>query len=128
LQIYNKIAFYYDENNGDILYKNQIFHSFCYFLGYLLNIFPALISQRNSEINEKLITNEYEGGNPQSIKYIKKFFIICFILLIIDSFENISFITVNKNKEIEKIYYEQDFILIEFIVIYLFSKFSKEVF
>jgi len=63
LQIYNNIVVSYDENNRDILKENKLFHSFCYFLGYLLNIFPALINQRNSEINE------YEGENPQSIKY-----------------------------------------------------------
>jgi len=49
-------------------------------------------------------------------------------LLITDSFENISFIIGNKNKEIKEIYYEENFILIEFIVIFLISKFSKEVF
>jgi len=58
VQIYKYLVFYYDENNGDILDKNKLFHSFCFFLGYLLNIFPALNNQRNSEINKNLIINE----------------------------------------------------------------------
>jgi len=143
-QIYKSLVFYYDENNEDILDKNKLFHSFCFFLGYLLNIFPALNNQRNSKTHENFIMNESKGKRSQSIKYIYNktfvkglstkdiiiFFIICFILLITDFIENFSSIVINKKKENEenKEKYEQDFIIIEFIVIFLLSKYSRDVF
>jgi len=126
--IYKNTVLFVDRENQDILDNSKLFHSFCFFLGYLLNIFPALISQRNSEINENLLINEYEGENPKSIKFVIKFFIVCFISLLTHSIEKISFIILDKNKKIKEIYYEEDFIFIEFIVIFLFSKFNKEVF
>jgi len=119
-RIYKNVIVYYDVNNKGILYNNVLFFSFCYFLGYLLNIFPALINQRNSEANENLIANGYGRENPQSIKYFKKFFIISFILLIIDFLENTLSLFISNS--------EEDFIFIEFIVIFLFAKYSKEVF
>ena len=125
-EIYKIIVIYYDGKNRNILGNNKLFNSSCFFLGYLLNIFPALIIQRNSEINEKLITKEYEGENQQSIKYIIIFFIICFILLLADSIENFIYILLNKLKN--EHYEVEDFIFIEFIVIFLLSKYSKEVF
>ena len=78
-QIYKYLVFYYDESNenngndeknGDILDNNKLFHSFCFFLGYLLNIFPSLINQRNSKTHEDFIINESKGERSQSIKYI----------------------------------------------------------
>ena len=154
-QIYKIIVFNYDEKDQNILDKNKLFFSFCFFLGYLLNIFPALNNQRNSKIKENFITNESKGEKRQSIKYIYNktnvkslstkdiiiFFIICFILLVTDFIENISLIVINKYKNDEnkekyenkeknenKEKYENNFIFIEFIVIFLLSKFSKEVF
>ena len=129
-QIYNNIVLYYDKNIEIILYKNKLFHSFCYFLGYLINIFPALINQRNSETNENLLINEYEVENPQTIKFVILFFIICLSVLLTKFIANFSSIIRNKYKEDEenKEIYEEDFVFIEFIVIFLMSKFSKEVF
>jgi len=142
-QLYKILVYYYDKNNGKILNNNKLFYSFCYFLGYLLNIFPALNSQRNSKTKANILINESKGEMPQSIKYIYNktfvknlstkdiiiFFIICFILLLTDCIENISSIIINKHKDEEnKNKYEEDFIFIEFVVIFLLSKFSKEVF
>jgi len=81
-QIYKYLVFYYDENRennaknendkkkGNILDNNKLFHSFCFFLGYLLNIFPSLINQRNLKTHEDFIINESKGERSQSIKYI----------------------------------------------------------
>jgi len=137
------IIFHYDKIHKDILGKNKLFHSFCFFLGYLLNISPALNSQRNSKTKENFIINESKGEKTQSIRYIYnkslvkflstkdiiKFFILCFIVLLTDFIENISYlINKHQNNGTRNTEYEQNFIFIEFIVIFLLSKFSKEVF
>ena len=147
--IYIAFVLYYDEKIEVITDKNNLFLSFCCFLGYLLNIFPALISQRNSKTKQNLIIDESKGEKPQTIKYIYNktfvknlstkdiiiFIIICFILLLKDFIEYFSFLIINKYKDEEEEeddddddIYEEDFIFIEFIVIFLLSKFSKEVF
>jgi hypothetical protein len=58
------------EGINEILCNHELFDSLCFFLGYLLNIIPALISRNNSKSKENLKINEFKGENIQSIKYI----------------------------------------------------------
>ena len=85
---------YYDKNN--IINEHYHFHSFCFFLGYLLNIIPAWIIHKQSKEKEKPLTNKLNEENNYSIEYIYnepnkeiltnkdilKFLFICLILLL----------------------------------------------
>ena len=124
-----------DYNGGEILHDNVLFHSFCFFLGYLLNIILVWITLINSKEKEKPITNifkenvtkpnvyaYYESNQMHlSIKKIFKFFFICLIPLLIDLIENI----INKidrggNDNDQLKYYYDDHSIIEYIIIFYY--------
>ena len=140
---------YYDKNN--IINEHYHFHSFCFFFGYLLNIIPAWISHAKSKEKEKenLITNESEEESIRSIEYIYnkpyekylstrdilKFLFICLILLLTDIIENIGIIIEDNEKkekenenEKKEEKYNDDYFFIEYLIIFIATKFDKEVY
>ena len=68
IEIYNYYFVYYDEEK--IISEHYQMHSFCFFLGYLLNIIPAWINNKNSKEKGNHIENKHEGVNNNSIEYI----------------------------------------------------------
>ena len=50
------ILFIYDENDNDLLNKHKILDPLCYYIGFLLNIFPELISNKCSKTIKKETT------------------------------------------------------------------------
>ena len=94
-----EICIYFVYNDKDSIIKQHcLLHSFCYFLGYLLNFIPTwIIHIKTKEKGKPLINKlkeknnnsiEYIFNNPNeeylSIKDILKFFFICLILLLAD--------------------------------------------
>ena len=146
---------YYNEVR--IIHEHLLFNLFFFFLGYLLNIIPAWISHIKSKEKEKPITNYLGKENSLHIEYIYnkpygkclskkkylKIFFVCLFLLLISLIQIIHFKIENigedkdeekdyqeKIKEFEekKTYYYDSFIIIEIIIIFLVSKFDKEVY
>ena len=79
--------------------------------------------------------NIYINPNDKylSKKVILKFLFICFVLLLIDSIESTLSIIKNNNnnhnyKKNVNQEYEDDFIFIEYLIIFLASKYTKEVY
>ena len=136
--------FIVDSEEENIINKHELLYSSCYFLGYFLNIIPAWIAQIKSKKKEKPSTNKMKERETQSIEYIYnnpydkyfsikdilKFFFICLILLLIDAIESTISVIENKkeNKNENKKKYDDDFIIIEYLIIFLFSKYDKEVY
>ena len=124
----------------EILNKNMLLNTSCLFLGYLLNIIPDLISSIKSKEKEKEnpIANKLKERNTLSIEYIYnkqnekqlsskdilKFGFIYLIPLLEVLIEGIIYIINN----IDKKNYDDDFPFIEYIIIFLASKFDKEVY
>jgi len=95
LEIFMYYFIYYDHEN--IIKEHYLLHSFCFFLGYLLNIIPFWISHKKSKGKEKPLTNKLNKENNYSIDYIYnnlyennlskkeilKILFICLILLFI---------------------------------------------
>jgi len=139
LEIYINYFIYFKDEK--IINDHILMHSFCFFLGYLLNIIPSWISQIQSNEKEKVLENKLEKINTNSIEYIYnnpfeeylstkeilKFLSICFILLLADIIENIGNILLDKNYDIEK-NFDDDFIFIEYLIIFLVPKLGKEVY
>ena len=137
-----------DSEEENIINKHELLYSFCYFLGYFLNIIPSWIIHIKTKAKERSKVIKMKERETQSIEYIYnnpyekyfskkgilKIFFICLILLLIDAIEaTISIIKRNEEKERNKndnnIYiYDDDFIIIEYLIIFLVSKFSKEVY
>jgi len=121
-----------------IFNENLSLNTFCLFLGYLLNIIPEWIRLIKSKEKKSPITNKLKEENIQSIEYIynkpnekylslKVFLKSCFICLIPlleILIENIIHII----NIIDKENYDDDFPIIEYIIIFLASKFDKEVY
>ena len=143
--IYLYIYFFMYYIGGNILYYNLLFHSSCFFLGYLLNIIPTLISYIKSKEKgkENHLSNKFKEENTLSIEYIYnkpyekylsskdilKFFFICLILLLVDLIEDIVYIINTKGNDEDKLNnYDDCFTVIEYIIIFLVSKFDKEVY
>jgi len=98
-------------NNEKIITEHNQVYSFCFFLGYLLNIIPAWISHIQSKEKERPLTNKLNEDNNHSIEYIYNkpyekyisikdviiFLFICLILLLTDIIENIGNIIDNKD-------------------------------
>ena len=129
--------YYFVYNDNDIIInKHCLFHSFCYFLGYLLNFIPAWISHAKTKEKERPITNKVKEGKLLSIEYIYNepyekylsikdiiiFFFICLILLLADLMENV------KTKTDDDKHYSDDFIFIKFLVFFFVLKFGNEVY
>ena len=132
---------YYDEGEN-IITDHCLLHSFCFFLGYLLNFIPARIFHIRSNKKENPITNKLNEENNYSIEYIYnqpyekylstkdiiKFLLICFILLLADLIENTGIIIDDNDNDDYEHLYDDSYIFIEFIIIFLVSIFSKEVY
>jgi len=128
-------------NEDNIITDHNLLYSFCFFFGYLLNIIPDWISHKQSKGKENLITNKIEKENIHSIEYIYnrpyekylskkeilKILIICLILLLADIIENIAIIIENNDFAEEK-KYDDNYIFIEYIIIFLAPKLGKEVY
>ena len=108
------IYFFVYNDNDSIINKHYLLHSFCYFLGFLLNFILIWISQE-----EKPIINK-------STKDILKFFFICLILLLADLIENIQDI-ISAYNNLDNIYNDY-FIFTKFLIFFLVSKFDNEVY
>ena len=126
-----------------ILNNHLLFNSFCFFLGYLLNFIPAWISHIKSKEKKNPITNKLKEENTQSIEYIYnkpyennistkdilKFGFICFIQLLANFIEIILIkININKGDDNKEINYNDNFSIIEYLIIFIVSKFDKEVY
>ena len=126
-------TYFYEET---LINKNPLMHSFCFFLGYLLNFIPTLISHIKEK--EKPIINKFkEEENNNSIEYIYnkpyekylsikdilKFCFICLFLLIADLIERFDNLFENKNNDNK---FSDEFTFIEFLIFFLVSKFDKE--
>ena len=144
LQIYMTYSFYCWEEK--IITEHYLMYSFCFFLGYLLNIIPAWISHIQSKENEKQEKNlekektlsfEYIYNNPNknylSSKEILNFLFICLIILLAEIIENIGDkieirdIT-GDNKYCVDQKFSDDYFFIEYLVIFLLPKLGKEVY
>ena len=114
LEICMNYFIYYEKNN--IIIDHYLLQSFCFFLGYLLNIIPAWIIHKQSKEKEKPLTNKLNEENNYSIEYIYnepnkeiltnkdilKFLFICLILLLTDIIENIGIIIEDNEKKKRK--------------------------
>jgi len=130
---------YYDHEN--IIKEHYLLHSFCFFLGYLLNIIPFWISHKKSKGKEKPLTNKLNKENNYSIDYIYnnlyennlskkeilKILFICLILLLADIIENIGY-KIENNDYGENKKYNDDYFFIEYIIIFVLPKLGKEVY
>ena len=85
LQLYLNFFIYYDDDNDDdnnddidnntkkdknIINTHKLLDLSCFFLGFLLNIIPALISNKISKVKQIPKTRELEVENKQSFQYI----------------------------------------------------------
>ena len=138
-------------NDKDIIISKQyLLHSFCFFLGYLLNFIPTWISHIKTKKKEKPKVNKLKEDNNNSIEYIYykpyeeylslkdilKFFFISLILLFADLIESIEEKiddkdTINENSNgnnnsQNNKKYSDNFIFIEFLIFFIVSKFRKE--
>ena len=153
LQLYLFYFIYYEkeeeeeekEKEENIVNEHCLMHSFCFFLGYLLNIIPVWISHIYSKEKEKKpLANESDEASNHSIEYIYNnpnekylstkdiliFLFICLILLITDLAENIAIKIDNKIIEENKINkeYNDDYLLLEVLIIFSVNKIGKEVY
>jgi len=128
------ILFIYDENDNDLLNKHKILDPLCYYIGFLLNIFPELISNKCSKTIKKETTNNLKEESSKAIEFIYsihydkslstkdyiKLFVICLFLIITDLIEIIINIIDNNRTQTKNISfeYEDDYIFFEFLVIY----------
>ena len=133
--IYNFIDYF----KVKILEDHLLLNSSCLFLGYLLNIIPVWIRHIKSKKKENSKINKLKEENTQSIEYIfnkpdknylssKEILIFCFISLfpLIEELLEHSLHKINdKDKESN---YNDDFPIIEYSIIFLASKFDKEVY
>ena len=90
--------FIYKDNGDDILNKHLLLDPFCYYAGFLMNIFLALINSKFSRKKSKPIPNKLKEESTHAIEYIfnnpydkylskkdfLKFFGICIFLIITD--------------------------------------------
>ena len=134
--IYND---YENNENKNIINKQLLLDSLCLFVGYLLNFIPGWLSNKSSKSKKKsLIIKEKEKEDTQPFKYIynnpyekylsKKYIaIILFtcILLLLKEFINIVSIKLDENSNLYNIY-EDKFNFIQYLIIYIFSKFSTQ--
>ena len=150
IEMYIYYFIFHKEEEEKLISDHYLINSFCFFLGYLLNFIPALIIHIKSKAKEKPIINKLEDEKNHSIEYIYnkpydnylstkdiiKFLLICLILIIADFIETegiIIDISLDKNNENEidnKIdnKYNDSYFFMEYIIIFLVSIFTKEVY
>jgi len=146
LELY--LSYFIWDEEMTIITNHILMYSFCFFLGYLLNIIPAWISHILSNEKEKVIEKKLEKENAYSFEYIYnnpnekylsakeilKFLFICLILLLADIIENIGTIIENIKKYkkckycFDKKLFSDDYFFIEYLIIFLVLKLDKEVY
>ena len=127
--------FIYNDNN--LFSQHILLDPFCYYSGFLLNIFLALIYNKCSKTKSKPIANKLKEENTHSIEYIYnnpydkylskkdfiKFFGICLFLIITDLIEiiisQISKMDDRKTNSDKKFKYEDDYLFYEFSIIFI---------
>ena len=128
-------------NEEKIITEHYLVYSFCFFLGYLLNIIPAWISHIQSKEKEKPLTNKLNEDNNHSIEYIYNkpyekyisikdtiiFLFISLILLLADIIQNIGDKIENKDYREEK-KFDDEYYFFEFLFIFVILKLGKEVY
>ena len=144
IQIY--IHFVIEEDDEILISVHPFLNSFCFFFFFLLNIIPLWIVNTNSKVKENPIANELKKEeNTQYNKYIQsieykyfksnkndlsrkdlsKIFFISFVILLTEIVDNI-ISTKDNDKETKK--YNDDFIIFEYLFIFLISKYFEEVY
>jgi len=138
--------FIYKEDQNNIFDKHLLLDPLCYYVGFLLNIIPALISYKCSRTKkERMRVNKLKEENIQSIEYIYnnpydqylstkdfiKFIIVCLFLLSTDFMEIIISISTNAednqpNDEGKIDLYEDDYLFFEFLIIFILVKYFKK--
>jgi len=68
--LYIYIYYFILEDEENIIKKHKLLYSFCYFLGYFLNIIPACFAQIKSKKKEKSKINKLKEGEALSIEYL----------------------------------------------------------
>jgi len=104
--------------NEEILNDYQIFDTFCYYFGYLLNIIPTWFVKDNYYNNP--------DNKHLSAKDIIKLFSICFILFLIQFYEivfNAGINIDNDNENKQSVGYEDNFILDLIIIMFIELRF-----
>ena len=124
LSLFMSYFIYCDHEN--IIKEHYLLHSFCFFLGYLLNIIPFWISLKQSKGKEKPLINKLNKEKNYS-KEILKILFICLILLLADIIENIGN-KIENNDYSEKKQYNDDYFFIEYLIIFIVPKLGKEVY
>jgi len=135
LEIIIILFVYKDDDN--IKDKHPFLNSLFLFVGYLLNFIPGWFSNKKSKWKENPIINEKEKDNNNSIKYIynnpyekylsiKDISKVLFVCIIILLKELIRIASKSFIKDYEEEEYEDNFIFISFLIIYLFSKNSNQ--
>ena len=111
-----------DSKEKNIINEHELLYSFCYFLGYLLNVIPEWIVDIKSETKER-----------PKINKILNFFLYCLITLFIGLVKStLSLINNNKEKYDNKNdnnigIYDDDFMIIEYLIIFLVSKYAYNI-
>jgi hypothetical protein len=141
---------YNDDDNNNIFTNHLLLDPFCYYAGFLFNIFLVLFIRKCSKTKSETIDIalkeenthliEYLYNNPYnkylSIKDIIKFIGICLFLLTTDIIEiitNIIAINDYKNKygdvgnENNRFEYEDDYLFYEFLMIYFLPLFFTDI-
>ena len=105
LEIYINCFIYDGKENENILHKHKLLDSFCFYIGYLLNIIPAMINYIYNKPFEKKLSG----------KDIIKFLFICFILLLTDFIE-ITLAIISKDNDEN----EEDYLFLGFIIVFYY--------
>ena len=138
-KLYVDYYIYYSNNkndeNANIYNNHKLLNSFCFFLGYLLNIIPEKISNKKSKLKKSTIGNGLDSIN--SIKYIYnkpdiylstkdiiKFIALCLMLFFLEFIE----VILDKLNKDNVEQYEDEYLLFKFLIVFLLPKCFKEVY
>jgi len=137
VEIYLLIFIYGNASENNIIEKHHFLDSLFLFSGYLLNFIPEWISNKKSNSKKKSekkgvsnLSIDYIYNTPYdknlSIKDIAKFCFVCLILLLLQFIKIVSSPPDTNNKEDNQIDYDDEFPFIDFLIIYLFSKYNNQ--
>jgi len=111
-----------DSKEKNIITEHELLYSFCYFLGYLLNVIPEWIVDIKSETKER-----------PKINKVLNFFLYCLITLFIGLIKSTLSLINNKKEENDNKnennigIYDDDFMIIEYLIIFLVSKYAYNI-